>query len=400
MSNLPKSCYYPSVFAQIHSNGTYSICCGSQIPPAGDYENDGRFIEYWNSPKFKNLANGLKHNLKKYNSMWDNNCNFCPHSDFNNQAHDYLKEGKDSQVSSYVEGLKSDNLHSGPVVVIFDIINLCDHKCNFCWWWSYDMLENSTHEDGFVTSKEDYKDWIKEKISFKVFKDTIDDLIEMGGPSEHHSGKYLGGCEEIIVGGSGEPFLHPRIMDMLGYIKKHGFYSITLTNFTNSISEERMDELISMKMDRIIINVSAGTQDTYCRIRKVGIRVWEKLMYNLEYIRNKKEELNSKFPEIIIKNIVNKTNIHDIGKLIDLGIKMKVNQIYLKVIDWSGVYNGENLDISNEQYDEFSPVLVDKLNQYNFKENDWYPGNYKFNYKSDEHNVNLSSDIKGLFNRL
>ena len=56
MSNLPKSCYYPSVFAQVHSNGEYSICCGG-VPPAGNYKGGGSFKEYWNSEKFKNLAN-------------------------------------------------------------------------------------------------------------------------------------------------------------------------------------------------------------------------------------------------------------------------------------------------------------------------------------------------------
>ena len=297
MSNLPKSCYYPSVFAQVHSNGEYSICCGG-VPPAGNYKGGGSFKEYWNSEKFKNLANGLKYNLEKYNSMWDNKCDYCPHTHFNNQAHDYLKEDKDNPVGSYVEGLKSDKLHRVPVAVAFDIINLCDHKCNFCWWWSYDMLENIT--EGYVNSRDDYKGWIKEKMSFKMFKDTIDDLVEMGGASIHHSGRYMGGCEEIVLSGSGEPFLHPQIMDMLSYIKKYNFYSIVTTNFANSINEELMDKLISLKLNEIIINVSAGTEDTYCKMRKVGKRVWEKLLHNMGYIIYKKKEQNNYIKKIYL----------------------------------------------------------------------------------------------------
>ena len=36
-----------------------------------------------------------------------------------------------------------------PITFNIDIINLCDHRCNFCWFWSHDMLEDKQQYEGW-----------------------------------------------------------------------------------------------------------------------------------------------------------------------------------------------------------------------------------------------------------
>ena len=189
MSHLPKgACYTGYLFARLDASGDYHICCGS-VPIGGSYKEDGRFLEYWKSDKLKKLLHGLKTNLLKYNSMWDNACDDCPHDVSNNEIYDHL-EGvrelpKGHGLDPYLESFKSDTFTLAPGTFSFEIINPCDQRCNFCWNWSYDMLENNAQWD-------DWKYWSKEKISFDIFKDTIDDLVELGGPAEH-----LGNREDV-----------------------------------------------------------------------------------------------------------------------------------------------------------------------------------------------------------
>ena len=65
--------------------------------------------------------------------------------------------------------------------------------------------------------------------------------------------------------------------------------------------------MIEVEVDEILINISAGTEKTYTETRQVKSRVWNKLLYNIEYII--KNRTTTK-PKIILKNILNEANIH------------------------------------------------------------------------------------------
>ena len=392
MSNLPKGqCYTGYLFARLDAGGNYHICCGS-IPEGGSYKEDGRFLKYWKSDKLKKLLHGLKTNLLKYNSMWDNACDDCPHVVSNNEIYDHLdgvrELPKEYAMDTYLESFKSDDFTLAPVSFSFEIINSCDHRCNFCWNWSYDMLDNNAQWP-------EWKSWTKEKISFKIFKETIDDLIELGSPAPFGSGQ--GGSEDILICGGGEPFLHPQIMDMVSHVKNNNFYCQVTTNFSNSITDEIIDELIELQANQLIINTSAGTEETYCKTRKVKKSAWDKLLHNLNYISNRKKEVDSVNPEVITKFILTRTNVHEISEMIDLAIKTKADTITFKRFLVNDVYSGKNLTVTDEQYNKFRPILEDKMEQYEFEKIIDYNGMYNFNYVSKKYNVTLRSDITGFF---
>ena len=133
-----------------------------------------------------------------------------------------------------------------------------------------------------------------------------------------------------LICGGGEPFLHPQIMDMISHVKNNNFYCQVTTNFSNSVTDERIDELIKLQTNQLIINTSAGTEETYCKTRKVKKLAWDKLLHNLNYISNKKEEVGSVNPEVLTKFILTRTNVHEIGEMIDLAIKTKVDTLTFK----------------------------------------------------------------------
>ncbi len=357
---LPKKCNFGRIYGRLTTNGEYQICCGN-VPSSGDYHTDGKFVDYWKSDKLNNLLTRLRDNLDEMNRTWaDGNCNHCPHTVVNGK----LNSGE-------------IDIPNSPIIFNIDVINLCDHRCNFCWHWSYDMIDDNAQFEG-------WNDWVKEKLDFQIFKDIIDGLVE------------LGDCEEIQIGGGGEPLLHPNIHEMIGYVKENNLSCKLITNFCQ-ITEEQLDNLIKLGLDSILINISAGTRETYCETRRVKSKVWDKLLHNLNYISNRKKEVDSVNPEVITKFILTRTNVHEISEMIDLAIKTKADTITFKRFLVNDVYSGKNLTVTDEQYNKFRPILEDKMEQYEFEKIIDYNGMYNFNYVSKKYNVTLRSDITGFF---
>ena len=92
-----------------------------------------------------------------------------------------------------------------------------------------------------------------------------------------------------------------------------------------------------------------------------------------------------------------RTNVHEVGEMIDLAIKTEVDTITFKRFLINDVYNGENLTITDEQYNKFGPVLKDKIEEYEFEEIVDFNGMFNFNYVSKKYNVTLRSDIPEIF---
>ena len=159
MKPLLPQCLIGHEFGKINVNKDYFLCCGT--PPIGNYNEDGGFKEFWNSKKYNDLRKELKYNLEKQNEKWNGACFECPHY---------------AQLTMINEGgeITDDLPKTGPKEFQFEVGNPCNHRCNFCWSWSYDMLENNGQWDG-------WKDWAKETCDLETYISIVDDLKELGG---------------------------------------------------------------------------------------------------------------------------------------------------------------------------------------------------------------------------
>ena len=79
----------------------------------------------------------------------------------------------------------------------FEIIQTCPNHCLFC---------------SSVAGMDKHK-----TIDYDLFKRTIDYFMSIGG------------IEEISISG-GEPFLHPRLFDMIRYCKMHNIRTVLFTS--------------------------------------------------------------------------------------------------------------------------------------------------------------------------
>jgi len=332
MKPLLPSCYIGYRFGKINVNKDYFVCCGT--PSIGNYNVDGGFKEFWNSKKYKDLRHNLKYDLKKQNEEWGGTCFECPHY---------------AQIKMLYESgeIVDDIPKTGPSEFQFEVGNPCNHRCNFCWNWSYDMLDNNGQWEG-------WKNWAKQTFDLETYISIVDDL------------KELGGCELISISGGGEPFIIKDIMKMIEYTKNLGFNLKIFTNFSR-VNLKDIDNFIKWGVDRFEINISAGTEETYCKIRKLKSKDWNLLIDNLTYLNEKRKELNLLSP-IKYVVIVTKENIEEIDEIFELAIKLGCCFIDFRDLVSQGVYKGEDLLPSEKQIEVFNEKFLKNIKKYNLKE--------------------------------
>tara|TARA_R110002051_G_scaffold40791_1_gene84673 strand:- start:283 stop:1362 length:1080 start_codon:yes stop_codon:yes gene_type:complete len=334
MKPLLPQCLIGFKFGRMDVNKNYFICC--RTPSIGNYDDDGTsFKEFWHSNKYNGLRKKLKYDLEKQNKEWNNVCYECPHY---------------AQIKMLYESgeIVDDIPKTGPSEFQFEVGNPCNHRCNFCWNWSYDMLDNNAQWDS-------WKDWAKVQLDLETYISIIDDLEE------------LGGCEWISISGGGEPFIVPDIMKMIKHTKNLGFNLKMFTNFSR-VNLKDIDNFIKWGVDRFEINISAGTEETYCKIRKLKPKDWNLLADNLCYMKERKEELDKKFPQFKYVVIVTKENIEEIDEIFELAIKYGSYFIDFRDLVTDDVYNGKNLLPSEKQIEVFNKKFFENTKRYDLKE--------------------------------
>tara|TARA_Y100000034_G_scaffold29338_1_gene35360 strand:- start:689 stop:1762 length:1074 start_codon:yes stop_codon:yes gene_type:complete len=351
MKSLLPSCYIGYRFGKINVNKDYFVCCGT--PSIGNYNVDGGFKEFWNSKKYKDLRHNLKYALKKQNEEWGGTCFECPHY---------------AQIKMLYESgeIVDDIPKTGPSEFQFEVGNPCNHRCNFCWNWSYDMLDNNGQWEG-------WKNWAKQTFDLETYISIVDDL------------KELGGCELISISGGGEPFIIKDIMKMIEYTKNLGFNLKIFTNFSR-VNLKDIDNFIKWGVDRFEINISAGTEETYCKIRKLKSKDWNLLIDNLTYLNEKRKELNLLSP-IKYVVIVTKENIEEIDEIFELAIKLGCCFIDFRDLVSQGVYKGEDLLPSEKQIEVFNEKFLKNIKKYNLKEI-----NSEYYYYSEKLNLGVFNE--------
>jgi|TARA_Y100000310_G_scaffold232322_1_gene235115 MoaA/NifB/PqqE/SkfB family radical SAM enzyme len=352
MKPLLSQCYIGYRFGKINTNKDYYICCGT--PSIGNYEDDGSFKKFWSSKKYNNLRKKLKYDIEKQNKEWNNDCLECPHYAIESMVLENLENQKNSVygilTEDRIDGMMKDYPKTGPREFQFEIGNSCNHRCNFCWNWSHDLLENMD----FHPLGDGFKEWAKIQLDLETYISIIDDLDE------------LGGCEEISISGGGDPFIVPNIMKMLEHTKKLDFKLKVFTNFSR-IGFKDIDNFIEWGVDQFDINISAGTEETYCKSRKLKSKDWNLLLDNLEYMKERKEKLDKRLPRFKYVVVVTRENIEEVDEIFDLAIKH--GSYFIDFRNMMGeVYNKKYLSPTEKQLGDFNKKFFKNIEKYGFEE--------------------------------
>ncbi|HLP14083.1 MAG TPA: radical SAM/SPASM domain-containing protein [Flavobacteriales bacterium] len=149
----------------------------------------------------------------------------------------------------------------------------------------------------------------------------------------------------------GEPFIHPKFLDLVKYAHQKKLYTATSTN-AHFLHSDLAKKTVESGLDRLIISIDGVTQETYSSYRVNG--ELNKVIEGTKNILHWKKELKSQTPHVIFQMLVVKPNEHEIEAAKKLASDLGVNEIRFKTAQVYDYENGNSLIPTNENYSRYT----------------------------------------------
>lgn len=203
--------------------------------------------------------------------------------------------------------LQGDIACTGPYYVNIDVTTRCNLQCLCCRWHS--PLMQKTPRDNQAN-----KD-----LPFNLFEKLCKELNEMNTNS-------------IVLIGTGEPILHPRIYDMISVAKDNGLEVIMFTNGT-LLNESRVRSLIDSQLNILKVSLFATSTDEYKKqYPQDNPKNFNKVITGLQLLSRFKAEQKSSFPFVELCHPINSINYKTIDTMVDLACQTGVNKLSYSVM--------------------------------------------------------------------
>ncbi len=111
----------------------------------------------------------------------------------------------------------------------------------------------------------------------------------------------------------GEPFVNPRLSDMIAYARSKNVATVTSTNGQHIQTKQEAEALVASGLDNLIVALDGATQETYGQYRAGG-DIW-KIFRCLELIQQAKDSLGSDKPGVNVRTVVMKYNEHELPEI-------------------------------------------------------------------------------------
>ncbi len=189
-------------------------------------------------------------------------------------------------------GALTGGVFRGPNTFHLDVANACNVNCKYCWFHS--PLSKNRKDAALFDSA-----WRSEMIDWDVFCALVDDL------------QALGSREDILLSGKGEPLLHPRCLDMVGYIKNK---AMGVTLFSNGllVREAAREALVEHGADLLYVSLSSASGSVYEAIHP-GHDPCEldEVRDNIAALTRLKEQRSSQLPRVMMVDVLCNLNAHE-----------------------------------------------------------------------------------------
>lgn len=155
----------------------------------------------------------------------------------------------------------------------------------------------------------------------------------------------------------GEPFLHPRFLDLVNYADEKRIFTSTSTN-AHYLTEKLVTQIIQSGLKQIIISLDGITQEIYEKYRVGGDL--EKVKKGLIFLVEERKKIKSKFPRIVLQFLVTGQNEHQIPILKSWAREIQVDELQLKTAQIYNFENGSDLIPSDLGFSRYIPDSLGK----------------------------------------
>ncbi len=205
--------------------------------------------------------------------------------------------------------LSSEKAYAGPFYIHVDVTHRCNLKCLCCRWHS-----------PLIKSMRDKS--ICQDISVEMLKELCEDLYSMG-------------TREIYFVGTGEPFLHPDLFDLIAAVKEKGF---KLTLYTNGLTldEPTLRRLIDLRLDVLRVSLWASTPEKFVeQVNQMTPDRFDSIIDGMSLLSDLKKETGSSLPFLELCQTITRQNLEDLDKTVSLAVKTRCEKMcFSPIVDF------------------------------------------------------------------
>jgi radical SAM protein with 4Fe4S-binding SPASM domain len=148
----------------------------------------------------------------------------------------------------------------------------------------------------------------------------------------------------------GEPYMHPRFLELVKYAAAKNIYTVTSTN-AHYLTERKARETVESGLSRILISIDGTTQQTYEQYRIGGSL--DKVIEGTKNLVKAKREMKSQTPHIVFQFLVVKPNEHQVEEVYRLAKEIGVDEVKLKTAQVYDFKEGNELIPTIDKYSRY-----------------------------------------------
>ncbi|MCR4317480.1 MAG: radical SAM protein [Planctomycetes bacterium] len=214
---------------------------------------------------------------------------------------------------------------AGPRQVELHVMSGCDNTCIACW----------NHAPQIPVRPRNPEER-RGPMPLDAIERLCDDLETLG-------------TKTIMLSGAGEPFLHPKIWDVIKAIKSRGFELQIVTYALPA--KTRYRELTDLGVNKLIVSLWAGTPEGYARTHPgKSPETFLEIVSMLKDVARYKKARASEFPKVDVFQLVCRQNANELRELAQVGFDVDANAVIFDVAD---IIEGVNDDASLRAEDYF-----------------------------------------------
>jgi len=213
-----------------------------------------------------------------------------------------------------------------PVRMVLEPTNLCNHNCVFCYY-------------------SDFRSGNRVFLSREKLFELAEDFKKLGV----HSVSLVGG---------GEPMLHPAIYDLIRWFHDNDIL-ISITTNGSSFKDSEIDTVVRAST-YIRISLNAASAKTHDLIHSPKGTQFERILGNIEKIRKHRDKVGANML-IGIKNAIFDKNFHEIGEMVTLAERMRVDYVMFSAVVGESPSSQKIIKDARDKVEELkkkTPVLL------------------------------------------
>jgi len=168
--------------------------------------------------------------------------------------------------------------------------------------------------------------------------------------------EYFSAAVKARISGYGEMFLYAKLRHLAERLKHYGCW---IEGTTNGVVIDRMeaDWLVALGWDQLVVSIDGAEPATMQRLRGADLhKIWS----ILEYIRDKKIELNLAKPQIVVGFVAQADNIHELPDLVRKLSNLNISYLAVATLHYKKYIPGTD-DPYGELYRDFSLGRVGRV---------------------------------------